>query len=296
MLVQIDVSEVMVTPVVTAMPEVDAREAARRLTEEHIGSLVVCSNGGPVGIVTDVDVSKLVAEGLDPESTTVGDVMTADLITVPPDAPIQTAAAKMREHEIKRLPVVDDDGVVGIVTTTDLSNFLPHLTRMGRDEEPSVERERRQIRPDTAWENDEWAFEYHGSEAQVDVGDHVRFEKTITDEDVQTFAEASGDTNRLHLDEEYAAKTRFGGRIVHGTLVTGLISAALARLPGMTIYLSQDVSYLGPVELGERPAAVCKVVEHIGNGRFRISTRVEDADGETVIDGEAVVLSEAAPE
>ena len=65
----------------------------------------------------------------------------------------------------------------------------------------------------------------------IRVGDRVRFSKTISEDDVRAFAEASGDTNRLHLDDEYAEDTRFGRRIAHGTLVGGLISAALARLP-----------------------------------------------------------------
>ena len=88
-------------------------------------------------------------------------------------------------------------------------------------------------------------------------------------------------------------------QFAHGSLVGGIISAALARLPGLIIYLSQDVSYLGPVPLGARVTAECEVVENIGKGRFRLSTTVmagsgEDAD--TVIDGEAVVISDPIPD
>jgi Acyl dehydratase len=107
-------------------------------------------------------------------------------------------------------------------------------------------------------DGDEVAFGRPGweTERSVDhwedlgVGDHVRFSKEITDEDVVTFAGVSGDTNRLHLDDEFAAETRFGNRIAHGTLVSGLISAALARLPGLTIYLSQTWSFSSPSTSG----------------------------------------------
>lgn len=128
------------------------------------------------------------------------------------------------------------------------------------------------------------------------VGDQIRFEKPITDADVRSFAAASGDTNPLHLDEEFAAETRFGDRIVHGTLVSGLISAALARLPGLVIYLSQDLEFRNPVGIGDNVAAECEVVEDLGGHRYRLSTTVTDVDtGQVVIDGEAVVLLDEAP-
>jgi acyl dehydratase len=266
------------------------------LFEAGIGSLVVCENGSPVGIITDVDISQLVSEGHDPETTAVEVVMSTPLVSVAVDEPIEDAAERMRAHDIKRLPVVEDETVVGIVTTTDLANFLPHLVQMGRDEEPDTDRERVSVRADTAYERDEWTFEYLGNEAQIDVGDTVRFTKTISEADVEAFAEASGDTNRLHMDEEFAAQTRFGGRIAHGTLVVGIISSALARLPGMVIYLSQDVSYLGPVPLGEEVTAICEVVENIGNNRFRLSTEVVRSDDEAVIDGEAAVIADSIPD
>ncbi len=128
----------------------------------------------------------------------------------------------------------------------------------------------------------------------LSVGDWVRFSKRLTDEDVRSFAKASGDTNRLHLDDEYAEKTRFGGRIAHGTLVSGLISAALARLPGLVIYLSQDVEFHNPVEIGDRVTADCEIIEDLGDYRYRLRTTVTTDDGSTVIDGEAVILLDEA--
>ena len=142
----------------------------------------------------------------------------------------------------------------------------------------------------------EWHVELgHEGRAALGVGDRVEFSKTITDDDVKQFAAASGDTNPLHLDDEFAAKTRFKGRIAHGTLVGGLISAALARLPGLTIYLSQDLEFHNPVRIGDRVTAEVEIVEDLGDEQFRLTTRVVD-EGDVIIDGEAVVLIDDLPE
>lgn len=133
------------------------------------------------------------------------------------------------------------------------------------------------------------------SPEDISVGDDVTFSKPITDADVRSFAEASGDTNRLHLDEEYAEGTRFGGRIAHGTLVTGLISAALALLPGTVVYLSQETSFREPVPLGETLTATCRVVEEIDRDRYRLATTILNRDGDCVIDGEATILVDPLP-
>ena len=127
---------------------------------------------------------------------------------------------------------------------------------------------------------------------EVTVGDRITFSKELAEEDVRAFAAASGDTNRLHLDDDYAEDTRFDGSIVHGSLVGGVISAALARLPGVVIYLSQDMAFLKPVEVGDEVSAVVEVVEGLGGGQYRLETTVVRSDGETVVGGEAVVLVE----
>ncbi|MFB6108799.1 MAG: MaoC family dehydratase [Haloplanus sp.] len=151
--------------------------------------------------------------------------------------------------------------------------------------------------PELTYTKADWEVERSvGVDDPITVGDRVRFSKELTEHEVETFAEVSGDTNRLHLDDDFATETRFGRRIVHGTLVSGLISAALARLPGLTIYLSQDLQFLGPVDIGETVTAICEVVEDLGDGRFRLTTVVEDEDGEKVIDGEAIVLIDDLPE
>lgn len=131
---------------------------------------------------------------------------------------------------------------------------------------------------------------------ELGVGEYVEFTKPLTDADVHAFAQASGDTNRLHLDEEFAANSRFGGRIVHGTLVGGLISAALARLPGLTIYLSESLEFKGPARIGSVLTARCEIVEDLGQDRYRLTAEVTEADGTTLIDGEAVVLIDEQPQ
>jgi acyl dehydratase len=146
-----------------------------------------------------------------------------------------------------------------------------------------------------AYRDDTWETEVSVGEDGPTVGDKVTFTKRLEEEDVRAFAAASGDTNRLHLDDDYAEDTRFQGRIVHGTLVGGLISAALARLPRLTIYLSQELSFVGPVEVGEEVTATVEVIEALGDGRLRLSTVVVGEDGEKVVTGEAVVLSDDAP-
>jgi acyl dehydratase len=150
--------------------------------------------------------------------------------------------------------------------------------------------------PSVTYREHDWEVERSvDSREEISVGDYVEFTKTITEEEVRTFAAISGDTNRLHLDEEFAADTRFGEPIAHGALVSGLISAALARLPGLTIYLSQDMQFLGPVEIGDTVTARCEVVEVLGGDRFRLRTCVYDEDDETLIEGEAVVLVDEVP-
>ncbi|GGN91549.1 MULTISPECIES: CBS domain-containing protein [Haloarcula] len=295
MLVPLPVREVMQSPARTIDPDKSVVEAARRLRDEGIGSLVVERDGDCVGIITESDVVAVTAEEGDTRALTVGDVMATALVTIGPDADIEAAVERLRTHGVKKLPVVEDGELVGIVTTTDISRYVPHLAHPKPSREVKPER-RRFTRPDTLYENDDWEFESYGTADGIDVGDHVRFSKTLSEVDVERFAEVSGDTNRLHLDDAFAEAGRFGRRIVHGTLVSGIISAALARLPGMTIYLSQELSYRGPVDIGERVTAHCEVVEQLQANRFRLATAVDDADGDCVVEGDAVVISDPIPE
>lgn len=140
---------------------------------------------------------------------------------------------------------------------------------------------------------DEWEIERQ-IDGELAVGDSVRFTKTISQRDVERFAAASGDTNPIHLDDEWADATRFNGRIAHGILVSGLISAALARFPGSVVYLSQDLEFRAPVRIGDRITATVEIVEDLGGDQFRIRTTVVKGE-DRVIDGEAVVLIDDVP-
>ena len=125
------------------------------------------------------------------------------------------------------------------------------------------------------------------------VGDAATLSKTIRDEDVRAFAELTGDHNPVHLDDEYAAGTRFGRRVAHGMLAASLISATLANeLPGRgTVYLSQQLQFTAPVFPGDTVTArvaVTKVRED--KPVVTLETVCTNQRGETVIRGEAVVL------
>lgn len=150
--------------------------------------------------------------------------------------------------------------------------------------------------PDHRFDAD-WSFERSvESPDELGVGDAVTFTKPIDDEDVLAFARASGDINPLHLDDAFAEQTRFGGRIVHGTLVSGVVSAALARLPGLVVYLSQETQYLDPVEPGDVVTAVVEVTEVLGEQRYRLSTVATTAGDRRVLEGEAVILVDESPD
>ncbi|ELZ48565.1 signal transduction protein with CBS domains [Halorubrum californiense DSM 19288] len=115
------VADVMSTPLETVGANAPVREAARRMRDENISALVVTTGGGC--IVTQSDVVGAVADGHDPEATTVRDVMTEDVETVTPDLMLQEVAAMMTMYGVKHLPVVDDD-YVGMVSSTDIAEHL----------------------------------------------------------------------------------------------------------------------------------------------------------------------------
>ncbi|MFL6333903.1 MAG: MaoC family dehydratase [Pyrinomonadaceae bacterium] len=125
------------------------------------------------------------------------------------------------------------------------------------------------------------------------VGDSAAISKTVADEDVRAFAELTGDRNPVHLDEEYAASTRFGRRIAHGMLGASLISAVLANeLPGRgTVYLSQTLRFTAPVFLGDTVTArvTVKAVRE-DKPVVTLETVCTNQRGERVVEGEAVVL------
>ena len=116
---------------------------------------------------------------------------------------------------------------------------------------------------------------------------------TITDEAIRAFAELTGDRNPVHLDEAYAAGTRFGRRIAHGMIAAGLISAALANdLPGPgTVYLGQTLQFKAPVYPGDTVTATVEVkTVRADKPIVTLSTICVNQDGVRVTEGEATIL------
>lgn len=120
---------------------------------------------------------------------------------------------------------------------------------------------------------------------------HLR--KVITDKDIEMFAEISTDHNPVHLDDDYARDTIFRGRIAHGMLTAGLISAVIGeQLPGHgTVYLGQTLKFLAPVRPGDMVHAEVTVTEiDITKRRVKLDCHCA-IDGKKVLTGEATVLA-----
>ena len=127
----------------------------------------------------------------------------------------------------------------------------------------------------------------------IEMGMTRYIRKIITDRDIELFAEISTDHNPVHLDDDYARDTIFEGRIAHGMLTAGLISAVIGeQLPGHgTIYMSQNLKFLAPVRPGDLVYAEVKVVDMvIDKRRVKLDCRCE-VNGENVLVGEAMVLA-----
>ncbi len=127
----------------------------------------------------------------------------------------------------------------------------------------------------------------------LEPGMQATFSKTITEADIVLFAGVSGDNNAVHVNEEFAAGTVFGGRIAHGFLTASVISAAVAnRLPGPgTIYLGQQMRFRAPVRPGDTVHATV-TVQSVDLARARaVLGTVCRVKGTVVIDGEAQVMT-----
>ncbi len=120
--------------------------------------------------------------------------------------------------------------------------------------------------------------------------------KEVTDFDIELFAQVSTDRNPVHLDDAYAMDTIFEGRIAHGMLTAGLISAVIGeQLPGHgTVYLGQTLKFLAPVRPGDMVTAEVEVMEiDYSRRRVKLDTRCL-VDGKPVLKGEATVLAPSA--
>ncbi|MBT3337347.1 MAG: MaoC family dehydratase [Anaerolineae bacterium] len=128
----------------------------------------------------------------------------------------------------------------------------------------------------------------------IKIGDNASMTKTFTDEDVRKFAAISGDSNPVHLDEDYAAQTQFKKRIAHGMLTAGLISAVLGTiLPGEgSIYLGQTINFRAPVYLDDTITATVTIIKlHEKKPIVTLETVCKNQNDVVVLDGEAVLLA-----
>jgi len=145
----VHVAEVMTQASVTDSPTDTLRAAAETMWRQQTGSLVVTDGGRMVGIITERDLLKAVAHGVDLETSTVADVMTKAVLTTSPEEPLRDAAREMAAHWIRHLPVVVNDQVVGMLSMRDVTGVFAALSKDPAGTELDVDqlvRERRLAR------------------------------------------------------------------------------------------------------------------------------------------------------
>ncbi len=122
----------------------------------------------------------------------------------------------------------------------------------------------------------------------IEIGKTAEFSKTITEDDVKKMVVISGDDNPIHLDEEFAKRTIYRGRIAHGLLSLGLVSAALTKLfgPG-NIWLNQTFSFTKPIHIGDTLKAKLKIISIDKRKVCTVETLVYNQNDELVLDGKA---------
>jgi 3-hydroxybutyryl-CoA dehydratase len=134
--------------------------------------------------------------------------------------------------------------------------------------------------------------------ADLHVGQTAAIRKTLTEADIVNYAGITEDFNPLHVDADYATRSRFGGKIAHGMLTAGLVSTVLGmRLPGTgAVYLSQTLRFTAPVRPGDTIEARAEVLELMPEKRrVRLGTICVNQRGETVLEGEALMLVDDVP-
>jgi len=121
------VRQVMNRRIITCKPTLTLKEASKIMGESHIGSLVVTEDDKIVGIITNSDIMRAIGNDKDPNTTLVGEVMSRDVKVIEPDRSLEDAVKMMIENKIKKLPVVDNQKLVGIITASDIAVVQPRL-------------------------------------------------------------------------------------------------------------------------------------------------------------------------
>ncbi|WP_102348935.1 MaoC family dehydratase [Bacillus sp. Marseille-P3661] len=127
----------------------------------------------------------------------------------------------------------------------------------------------------------------------ISIGEQAIFKRIVTEKDILDFATLTGDVNPIHIDDDYAAKTMFKGRIAHGMLTAGFISTLLGTVfPGRNvIYLSQSCKFTAPVRIGDTIKIVGEVIEkHEGKSILTLQTNAYNQNDKMVIEGTAVIM------
>jgi len=128
---------------------------------------------------------------------------------------------------------------------------------------------------------------------EIEIGEEASFTKTVSEADVYNYAGVTGDFNPAHINESFAKKSMFGGRIAHGMLSAGFISTVLGtKLPGPgCIYVSQELKFTAPVHFGDTITAKVKVInKNVEKNRVELETECINQKDDTVIKGKAVLM------
>ncbi len=125
------IKEVMTKKVITIEKEKTVLDACKKYSRNLIGCLVVVENDRPVGIVTERDmIQRVIVKKRDPEKTKVKDIMSTNLIMIPPNATVEYDATTLMKYKIKKLPIVDNNKMVGIATVTDIAALVQDLSKI----------------------------------------------------------------------------------------------------------------------------------------------------------------------
>lgn len=126
--------------------------------------------------------------------------------------------------------------------------------------------------------------------ADFHVGDRAVVSRTVTERDIDVFADLSGDRNPLHVDPDFAGRTRFGRQLVHGALASSYTSAALTKLGIGHVYVSQQTRFRRPVFSGDTVTATAEIIEKLPQrDRLRVRTTCANQQGTIVNEGEALL-------
>lgn len=126
-----EVREIMNKNVKTLLNTSNVKDAAKAMSENKIGSVVIVDQKKKmVGLVTDTDITSMVAKGTDPAKTSVKEIMATKVYFVKPSTTIEDAAEMMKKNNVKKLPVIDGSGLVGMVTASDIVAFEPKFMEM----------------------------------------------------------------------------------------------------------------------------------------------------------------------